>query len=286
MSKRTPRLGKGLEALLAGSSDERPGDVVTVVTDSITPNPFQPRRSFDEEKLRELADSIGTHGVIQPIIVRRSGDSFQLVAGERRWRAARMAGLDEIPAMVEDLGDRDVMEIALIENLQREDLSPVEEARAYDVLQREFDLTQRELSERVGVSRSQVANVLRLLHLSEDIQGMIQSGLLSMGHAKIVLGLEENLRERFAAQIAENGWSVREAEKAAARAGAPEREPRPQATSATDVFLRDIERRLTSALNSRVNVRSSGKRGKIVIEYRDIDDLERLLATLGVEDDG
>ncbi len=286
MSKRTPRLGKGLEALLAGTSDERPGDVVAVGTEAISPNPFQPRRTFDEEKLRELADSIGTHGVVQPIIVRRSGDAFQLVAGERRWRAAKLAGLDEIPALVEDLGDRDVMEIALIENLQREDLSPVEEARAYEVLQKEFSLTQRELAQRVGVSRSQVANVLRLLQLPEEIQGMIQSGLLSMGHAKIVLGLEEDLREGFASEIAERGWSVREAEKAAARAGTVERPRSPKAPDPTDVFLRDIERRLTSALNSRVNVRSSGKRGKIVIEYRDIDDLERLLATLGVEDDG
>ena len=286
MSKRTPRLGKGLEALLAGTSDERPGDVVAVGTEAISPNPFQPRRTFDEEKLRELADSIGTHGVVQPIIVRRSGDAFQLVAGERRWRAAKLAGLDEIPALVEDLGDRDVMEIALIENLQREDLSPVEEARAYEVLQKEFSLTQRELAQRVGVSRSQVANVLRLLQLPEEIQGMIQSGLLSMGHAKIVLGLEEDLREGFASEIAERGWSVREAEKAATRVGTAERPRSPKPPGPTDVFLRDIERRLTSALNSRVNVRSSGKRGKIVIEYRDIDDLERLLATLGVEDDG
>ncbi len=286
MSKRTPRLGKGLEALLAGTSDERPGDVVAVGTEAISPNPFQPRRTFDEEKLRELADSIGTHGVVQPIIVRRSGDAFQLVAGERRWRAAKLAGLDEIPALVEDLGDRDVMEIALIENLQREDLSPVEEARAYEVLQKEFSLTQRELAQRVGVSRSQVANVLRLLQLPEEIQDMIQSGLLSMGHAKIVLGLEEDLREGFASEIAERGWSVREAEKAATRVGTAERPRSPKAPGPTDVFLRDIERRLTSALNSRVNVRSSGKRGKIVIEYRDIDDLERLLTTLGVEDDG
>ncbi len=279
-----------MDALLASGSDSDSADVVAVALDDISPNPFQPRRTFDEEKLKELADSISVHGVVQPIILRPAGAGYELIAGERRWRAAMLAGLAEIPALVEDLGDRDVMEIALIENLQREDLNPVEEARAYRVLQDEFGLNQRELAERVGVSRPQVANVLRLLGLPEAVQALIGEGRISMGHAKVIMGVPEERREAFAHHIAERGLSVRAAERAA-----PSWEPQPRQPSvgdsaedeggAQDVFLRDIEHRLTAALSARVRLKARGKKGSIVIEYRDYDELERLLGSLGVEED-
>jgi len=289
MSKKGPRLGRGLDALLAGSAPSEAGDVVSVDVNSIAPNPYQPRRTFDEDKLRELADSIATHGVVQPILLRPAEEGrYELVAGERRWRAAQKAGLREIPALIDDLPDRDVMEIALIENLQREDLNPLEEARAYSVLQNEFGLTQKALSERVGVSRPQVANMLRLLKLPEPVQDMVASGRLTTGHAKIVLGFPEESRIAFAEAVSEQGLSVREAERLAARWGAeePPTRGRGQAEDGDQVFRRDLERRLAFALNTRVRLQGRGARGRLVIEYRDNEELERLLAVLGVQDEG
>ncbi|MFW5897094.1 MAG: ParB/RepB/Spo0J family partition protein [Bacillota bacterium] len=284
MPKKPPRLGRGLDALLSGDPDE-PGDVLSLGIGRITPNPYQPRRDFDQERLRELAESIATHGVVQPIIVRQAGDQYELVAGERRWRAAKLAGLKEIPALLQELSDRDVMEIALIENLQREDLNPVEEARAYQVLQDEFGLTQKELAERVGVSRPQVANMLRLLHLPDGVRQMIADGQLSVGHAKVILGLAEEEREEFARAIAEAGASVREAERLAQRRYAERNDPPREKAREIDVFLRDLERRLSAALSARVSLKNRGNRGRIVIEYRDEEELERLIEVLGIAQD-
>ncbi len=284
MPKKAPRLGRGLDALFSGSGEEV-GDVLSLEIRHISPNPYQPRRDFDEERLRELAESIATHGVVQPVIVRRVDEEYELVAGERRWRAAKLAGLQEIPALLQELSDRDVMEIALIENLQREDLNPVEEAHAYRVLQSEFGLTQKELAERVGVSRPQVANMLRILQLPEEVREMIADGRLSVGHAKVILGLPEEARETFARRIAQAEVSVREAERLAQGRSASTDGDEQRHSPEADVFIKDLERRLSAVLSARVSLKARGKRGRIVIEYRDEEELERLLEALGAAED-
>ena len=285
MAKKTPRLGKGLNALLGEfGGQQADGRVEEVKLDRLKPNPFQPRREFAEEKLEELAESIRVHGVVQPVIIRETEDGYELVAGERRWRAAELAGLDTIPAIVSDHSDRDLMEIALIENLQREDLSPIEQATAYEVLQREFSLTQQDLAARLGVSRSQVANVLRLRQLPGEIQNLVQKGALSLGHGKVILGVPSEEQIPFAHEIAQRGLSVREAERWIARRrtrqGA-EKEPGakkpPTGGQKRDPFTEDVEKRLRRALGTPVSIQSQGQKGRIVIEYYDHEDLDRLL---------
>jgi len=294
MSKKTPRLGKGLDALLGDldEPDESSSDVSRVAVGEIRPNSFQPRREFSTERLEELAESIRVHGVVQPVIIRRMEDDYELVAGERRWRAAKLAGLDSIPAVIGDFTDRDMMEVALVENLQREDLSPIEEATAYRGLQEEFGLTQAQLAERIGKSRSQVANVLRLLQLPDEVQQLVQGGSLGIGHAKVVLAVPSARQIAFAQEIAERGMTVREAQRLSDEIkGSLEQvdededpeEPEQQKPSEEDIFLRDIEDRLEGALGARVSIRQRGERGNITIEYFDQDDLQRLIDILIAE---
>lgn len=274
------RLGKGLSALLADAAvaELREEDYINIPVGSLDPNPYQPRKTFDEEMLRELSASISVHGVVQPLVVSRGGDGrYTLIAGERRLRAARMAGLQEVPAVVRDLGERELMEVSLIENLQREDLSPVEEAVAMKKIMDEFSMTQEQLSRRIGKSRPAVANALRLLTLPQEVLEMMDRGQLTAGHARAVLSVSPELMIPFAREIMDRGLSVREAERLAPLFGleAPDRAPKEK-----DLFLRNAELEMTRSLGTKVQINGSERRGKIVIEYYNAEDLERLYELL------
>ncbi len=293
MSRKEPRLGKGLDALLGDlqETENEPSNVEEVSVKKIQPNSFQPRREFSEEKLEELAESIRIHGVVQPVIVRADDGSFELVAGERRWRAAQMVGLERIPAIIGNFTERDMMEVALVENVQREDLSPVEEATAYRSIQKEFGLTQAQLAQRIGMSRSQVANVLRLLKLPDKAQQLVQANRLGIGHAKVVLGVPEDIQAEFAQMIAEQEMTVRQAEQAADEIKDKQQsgkdlsdenveQPREPEDSQQDVFLRDVEDRIEGTLGARVSIDQQGDKGQITIQYFDREDLQRIIDIL------
>jgi ParB family chromosome partitioning protein len=252
----------------------------------VDPSPYQARREIAPEQLQELAESIRAEGLLQPIVVRRQGERFQLIAGERRWRAFQLLKIKVIPARLVEASDASSAAIGLIENLQREGLNPLEEAQGYASLIRDFDLTQDTAAERVGRGRATVANSLRLLSLEAELQGYLAKGLLSVGHAKVLLGVEPGAsRTVLARRILEGGLSVRAAEKAAQAVrrtpGSPrsERGSRPQDAAA----VAGIERKLTSHFGARVAVLHTARRGRIVIEYRGNEDLQRLLEKLGVE---
>lgn len=257
-----------------------------VPLDRIDPNPFQPRKEFDPERLRELAASIRAEGLLQPIVVRPVGERFQLIAGERRWRACQSLQLKSVPARVIEASDASSASISLIENLQRAELNPVEESLGYASLIRDFDLTQEEVAERVGKGRATVANALRLLQLDAEVQGYLGKGLISTGHAKLLLGVEgEAERTLLARKIIEEGLSVRAVEKLVknlklrkAASGSGERAPAESEVSA----VRDIEKQLATQLNTRVAVKHTPRKGKIVIEYYGNDDLQRILEKIGV----
>jgi len=254
----------------------------------VEPSPYQPRREIASEQLAELAESIRSEGLLQPIVVRRHGDKFQLIAGERRWRAFQILKIGSIPARVVEASDASAASIGLIENLQREGLNPIEEALGFASLLRDFDLTQETAAERVGKSRAAVANSLRLLSLDAEIQGYIAKNLLSVGHAKALLGIEDPAgRTVLARRLIEEGLSVRQAERLAQarRApGAPRTPARSRALTAREATaVESIQKRLTSHLGARVAVIHTPKKGRIVIEYRGNDDLQRLLEKLGVE---
>jgi ParB family chromosome partitioning protein len=253
----------------------------------VEPSPYQARREIASEQLAELAESIRSEGLLQPIVVRRRGDRFQLIAGERRWRAFQLLKIRTIPARVVDASDASAASIGLIENLQREGLNPIEEALGFASLVRDFDLTQETAAERVGKSRASVANSLRLLALDAEIQGYIAKNLLSVGHAKALLGIEDAARRTvLARRVIEEGLSVRLAEKLAqaGKASGASRPARHRALAARDASaVESIQRRLTSHLGARVAVIHAPKKGRIVIEYRGNDDLQRLLEKLGVE---
>lgn len=286
MSQRQRRLGRGLGALLpTGSAEQSPGelDVRQVDVTSIHPNRFQPRTVMDEDALGELTESVRTHGVLEPIIVRPDGAGYELVVGERRWRAARGAGLDSIPAVVRELTDEETAVIALVENLQREDLNPIEEARAFKRLL-DLDLTQEEVAVQVGKSRSAVANSLRLLTLDEETQGLIAGGELSVGHAKVLLGVDvPSVRHAIRQQIVTENLSVRQTEelvrglregrgRARVRKATPAKRP-----SARDAAWQDVEQRLTEGLGTRVRVEPQGEGGRIVIQFFSTEEANRLL---------
>jgi ParB family transcriptional regulator, chromosome partitioning protein len=264
----------------------QPGGYREVPVAQIDPNPYQPRREIDPEPLKELVESIRSEGLLQPVVVRQVDGRFQLIAGERRWRAFQELQIKSIPARVIEATDTTSAALALIENLQREGLNPIEEAHGYASLIRDFDLTQEKASERVGKSRAGVANALRLLQLGAEIQGFISKGLLSVGHAKVLLGLTSDAdRGLLARRIIEEGLNVRQVErivqhrKAGGRVGRRGRVI-PEAELAA---VANIEKRLTSHLSARVQVRHSPRKGRIVIEYQGNSDLQRLLEKLGVE---
>jgi ParB family chromosome partitioning protein len=249
----------------------------------IEPNPYQPRKEFAAEALTDLVESIRAEGLLQPIVVRPVGDKFQLIAGERRWRAFQQLKLKSIPARVMTSSDASSASLALIENLQRADLNPLEEAHGYASLIRDFDLTQDAAAQRVGKGRATVANSLRLLALEAELQGYVGKGLLSVGHAKVLLGVENSAERLVLARRAlEQGLSVRALEellKHSTTGGAGKRRKMPTATATA---LTDIEKRLTSHLGARTTLKHSPKKGRIIIEYQGNEDLSRVLEKMGV----
>lgn len=278
-------LGKGFGALLGESLREDPEEkagISTLPMALIEPNPDQPRKVFDREAMEALKQSVATHGVITPITVRAAHNGYyQIIAGERRWRAARSMGLTEIPAMVIEADDSQVMEMALIENLQREDLNPIEEAEGYDVLIHRFGLTQEQVADRVGKSRPAISNALRLLALPEEARDMVASGGLSPGHARAILAIQDEERRLEAIeQIA--GMSVRQAEKYARqinRAEELENGAPPQAGVEVD-YLAEAARGLETHLGRKVRIEQGKKSGTVTLEFYGTDDLERLLEAL------
>lgn len=291
-------LGRGLEALIptrptvAGTDSESlaataAGEVPHEVDlDRIQPNRYQPRQHFDEERLLELAESMRQNGILQPLLVSPRGDGFELVAGERRLRAARLAGLRRVPVLVRDVDGRESLKLSILENVQREDLNPMEEARGYRRLIDEFGMTQQELGERLGKSRSAVSNALRLLQLSPEVQERIQTGELTSGHARALLGaatLEE--QTELATLVRERGLSVRQAEELTAGGRRPEKRRARRAAAVVNPALQELEGRLENKLGTRVRIvarRPDGGAGRIEIEYYAPADLERLFAAMGV----
>ncbi|HEU4710789.1 MAG TPA: ParB/RepB/Spo0J family partition protein [Pyrinomonadaceae bacterium] len=277
-------LGRGLGALLSTDSTVDLGaEPSEVDLNSITPGPMQPRTSFDEAALDRLADSIKTHGVVQPLLVRRRGEGFELIAGERRWRAAKMAGLGRVPILVRDVPDKDLLEIALIENIQREDLNPIEEAQAYKRLIENVGLTQEALATRVGRDRSYITNYLRLLRLPDDLQQLVKDGQLSTGHARTILGVsQEDLQRKLARQVIEQGLSVRATEQLVQQA-ATDRPPRaPRVQQAVDPNIRAAETKLRRALGTQVRIIQLGTEGhgRVEISFYNTRDLDRIYELL------
>ena len=281
-------LGRGLSALIREPETPAPEVVAesavhgsaTVPIDLIDRNPFQPRTLFPESELQELADSIRAKGVIQPVLVRRSADRYQLVAGERRWRAARLAGLEAIPALVRDFDDREALEIALTENLLRDDLGPLEAARAYQTLQERFGASQEEIGRRMGLNRATIANAVRLLRLPLSIQQMLDNKAISSGHARALLMVgNEDEQVRLAARILSDGLSVREVERLATQGPRPAHQGAPAAPdgkSPVDPNLKAAIIELERRLGTRVRISGDGERGKIEISYFSSEDLNRL----------
>ena len=279
-------LGRGLEALIPAGAGTATAEAPTpgareLPIAEISPNPFQPRKRFDDEAIKELAASIRANGVLQPILVRRFGaEEFQLVAGERRLRAASFAGLERIPAVIREVSDREMMELALVENIQRQDLDPIEEAKAYQTLIEKIGLTHDQLSERVGKQRSSITNSLRLLALPGEVQDMVSRGTLSAGHARALLGVPASGDQLAAARYVVNrGFSVRRTE-AFIRRKLRMQHSRPRTSKAT--ALSDLETRLQQRFGTRVTIAPGRRGGQVEFEYFSDQDLERLLELWGV----
>jgi ParB family chromosome partitioning protein len=288
--KRRPALGRGMAALLSNAPPPNAATVVSIVpgrsllmlpVEAIERNPKQPRKRFEEAKLEELAASIREHGVVEPILVRKDGGRYRILAGERRWRAAQRAGLQEVPAVLREASDRQAFELALVENLQREDLNAIEEAEAYQVLMEEHDLTQEKVAERVGKERSTVANALRLLRLPADVRDLVRDGQLDMGHARALLGLEgaEEIR-RVAHRAAREGLSVRATETLVRLLSLKGRK-KPAAAKETP-GIRALAQRLQRRLGARVRVvPKSAVAGRLEVEYTSLDELDGILGKIG-----
>ena len=286
MAKRKTELGlgRGLDALLGDPSLPAQGEgSVSLPISQVEPGLNQPRKRFDQESLAELTESIRTHGVIQPLTVRRLASGYyQIIAGERRWRAAKAAGLAEVPAVIIEADDRKVMELGLIENLQREDLNPVEEARGYQVLMEEYGLTQEQVAQRMGKSRPAIANTLRLLALPEDLLSLVEEGALSSGHARALLGAPTAALQREAAkQVVERQLSVRQTE-ALIRALQREKKEKPAPAQGPDLalYLGEAEKDLSGRLGRKVKIAHKGSKGRVELEYYNEQDLEALLELL------
>lgn len=325
MAKAKPRLGKGLAGLISGNTAKKSASPAAkkaapakspakkapakkanakpqasaeevvgnpnfreLPVSKVEPNPFQPRREFEESQLHDLAESIRSEGLIQPIVVREVDGRFQLIAGERRWRAFKMLKLGKIPARIISAGDSSSASMALIENLQRENLNPIEESMGYASLLRDFDLTQEQVAERVGKGRATIANSLRLLTLPEEVRGYLSTGLLSTGHAKVLLGLEAKQEQTLIARrIIEEGVSVRGAESlidSMKRSGKGKQSSSRVVSPAEAAAIEDIEKRMVTFLNAKVALKHAPKKGKIVIEYTGNDDLQRILEKIGLEE--
>jgi ParB family chromosome partitioning protein len=282
------KLARGLETILGNIAvEELPGNnssrVLYVDPNLVQPNPHQPRRSFDPQTIKSLAESIKEHGLLQPILVKpaKSG-GYQLVAGERRWRAARDLGLSSIPAIVKDMGNKQSLSVALVENLQREDLNPVEKAKAFWELIEVFGLTQEEVGRYVGLDRSTVANFLRLLELPIEIQEHVSRGTISQGHARALLSLgDESLQKRLCQRILDEGLTVRQVEAAASGIKRPKTDNGDKEVSKDTHHVRSLEDRLRRALGLKVQIRESGGKGKIILYFQGNAQFERLIGILG-----
>lgn len=269
-------------------SQPSPGDAVRrVPLDQVVPSPLQPRTEFVAEQLTELVSSIREHGIIQPLIVRQVNGKLELIAGERRWRASRELGLSEVPVIVREASDRDVLEMALIENLQRENLNPIEEATAYARLSREFNMRQEDIAQRVGKNRATVANAMRLLDLPTQVQSMLSQGAITTGHAKVLLSLKGGTdQEAAAAEIVRKGLTVRASEKLIGQILTPTvKKEAPKLRLDIQQAVAAVEQRLTRHFATNVNVTHSDKKGRIEIDYYGVDDLNRLLTTMGLEEE-
>ena len=285
MAAKKGGLGKGLDAIFSENDMEDSNTAVAIRIDELEPNRAQPRKSFDDESIAELADSISRHGVLQPLLVRPLiGGGYQIVAGERRWRAARMAGVKEVPAVVRDLSESEVMQLALIENLQREDLNPLEEAGGYQALIEEYGFTQEDVARTVGRSRPAVANALRLLALPEDLRVLVSEGVLSAGHARTLLAFPDEESMRRAAKLAvEQELSVRQLEKLAqgAKEQLEEQEEKREPPKRRIPYFDEVELALNEHLGRRVAVKGNKKKGTLQIEFYGEDDLAELLKLFG-----
>jgi len=274
-------LGKGLDALfdIKESVSEEKDSISEIRLSLIEPNPDQPRKTFDDEQLKVLSESIKKHGIIQPIIVTSEENGFyKIIAGERRWRAAKMCGLTTIPAIVRSYEKQNAAEIALIENLQREDLNPIEEAEGFSYLMENFGLTQEQVGEKVGKSRSAVANSIRLLSLSENLIDMVRKGIISSGHARGLLSIEsETGRQEMAQKIIEEQMSVRELEKAVDNT---KKTGKKKEKNETIPEILDLERKISGTMGAKVKIKHGKKKGKIEIEYYNLDDLNRIIQIL------
>ena len=292
MAGKSKGLGKGLGSLLGDVADLNNIKEVPPITEDelkneqmvktrlIEPNRNQPRKDFNEEALQELADSIRTYGVIQPLIVTKRDDHYQIIAGERRWRAAKLAGLREIPVIIKEYTDEEIDEISLIENIQREDLNPVEEAAAYERLLKEYGLTQEELSERVSKSRTAITNSLRLLRLPEAVQEMLRDGKISTGHAKVLLSLDSPEKQEAAARtVVDEGLSVRDTEKLVKNFDKAAPAPKKPKDLKSQLAYQEAEDQLKALLKSQVRIRRKKENtGRIEIEYYSLEELERIMS--------
>ncbi|MGS0745627.1 ParB/RepB/Spo0J family partition protein [Syntrophomonas erecta subsp. sporosyntropha] len=276
MPKKERGLGRGLDALLADTYVDE-DKISQLEIELITPRPEQPRITFNQESLEELAQSLREHGMLQPVLVRTTEDGYELIAGERRWRAAQMAGMESIPAVIRDIDDREAAEIALIENLQRDDLNAIEEARAYRTIMDNYSYTQETLGVRVGKSRSHIANTLRILNLPDEIITMIEGGEIAAGHARPLLAIKNKQAQIEAAQkIAAGKWSVRQVE--ASLSGKNKTKPK-KTTATKSVEIEEMEERLEQFFATKIRIipKNRGKGGKIEISYYDEEDLDRIL---------
>jgi ParB family transcriptional regulator, chromosome partitioning protein len=276
-------LGKGLGALIPEEDfSEDNNAVMKVEMNLIKANENQPRKNFDEEKIEQLAESIKEHGVVQPIVLKKDGNTYTIVAGERRWRASKSVGLKEIPAVIMDLTDKQVLEISLIENIQREDLNPIEEALAYKNLIDEFNLTQEDLSKRIGKSRTAVTNCLRLLNLDQRVQEYLIDGVISEGHGRALLAVsDKNIQFILAQKIIDESLNVRDTEKIIKNLGKEKREI--TSKNSDGIYFVDIKDRLESYFGTKVSLINKKNKGKIEIEYYSNDDLQRILDILKLQ---
>lgn len=276
-------LGKGIDALFREESVHKEDQIQQIAVAKILANPFQPRKTFDEVAIEELAASILEHGIIQPIIVRKNGKKYEIVAGERRYRAAKMAGLTEVPVIVKDFDEQQMMEVAILENLQREDLTPIEEAEAYNSLIVKLNFTQDDLAQRLGKSRPHIANLIRLLQLPDDVRELVNEGKLTMGHGRALLGLKnKRLIPEVANKVMKDHLNVRQLEKYIQDAN--EAVSRETKVTKKDIHTEATESQLREYFGTQVQIKKAKNRGKIEIEFYSEDDLQRILEILNIEE--
>ena len=281
MAVKRKALGKGLSALIPENLEKEDYERIQEIDiDLITPNPNQPRKIFEQEKLDELTESIKKYGVIQPIIVRKDGDFFSIIAGERRWRACKNANIKTMPCIVRDIENRNASEIALIENIQREDLNPIDEANAYEFIMERYDITQEQVSNIVGKSRVYVTNIMRLSNLDDYVKDKIVKNLITAGHGRAILSLEKEKQKYITDIIIRDNLSVRDVEKLVRASKKPRRKEKPE----KDKYIAYLEEMLTDRFSSKLNIKKNKNRGKIEIEYTSSEDLNRILDLLKIED--